>query len=147
MGLIEVIIAVGLFVTLAAGVVHLFAMSASALAGARRRTTALIMAVDKLEQLRASVQARGIGMGTPETRTEQTEYLGVHGHLLEDGRTALPGRAFARVWSIGPLPGLDGVLVARVTVVPIGSGVGGGGVEPAAAPHGARLVTLLLARP
>ena len=69
MGLIEVVIAVGLLVTLAAGVVHLFAMSARAMVRARHRTSSLLFAVDKLEQLRAGVQTRGVRKSSISTST------------------------------------------------------------------------------
>ena len=68
MGLIEVVIAVGLLVTLAAGVVHLFAMSARSMVRARHRTSSLLLAVDKLEQLRAGVRTPRTARGPLETR-------------------------------------------------------------------------------
>ena len=65
MGLIEVVIAVGLLVTLAAGVVHLFAMSARSMVRARHRTSSLLLAVDKLEQLRARCPDTENRQGSP----------------------------------------------------------------------------------
>ncbi|MBQ00445.1 MAG: hypothetical protein CL477_07150 [Acidobacteria bacterium] len=138
-GLVEVVIAVGLFVTLAAGIAPLFALSARSLAAARHRTSSLILAVDKLEQLRASLPL-------PET-TEQTEYLDTNGRLIGVGRTPPSGTAYVRVWSAGARPGLDGVRVVRVTVAPVHPGDGGGRQGPEVAPDGARLVTLLGAGP
>ncbi|MDP6582174.1 MAG: hypothetical protein QF681_16090 [Vicinamibacterales bacterium] len=133
-GLVEVIIAVGLFVTLAAGIVPLFSLSARSLAGARHRTSSLILAVDKLEQLRATVPTPGAG---------QTEYLDTNGRLIGIGRTPPSDTVYVRVWTAGSRPGLGGVSVVRVTVAPVHSGDGGGRQEPDVAPDGARLVTLL----
>ena len=147
MGLIEVVIAVGLLVTLAAGVVHLFAMSARAMVRARHRTSSLLFAVDKLEQLRAGVQTPGTAVGPLQTRGAQIEYLDINGRLSGRGRTPPSGSMFVRVWSVGPLPGSNGVLVVRVvTVAPIRAGAGATGRNLAVAPDGARLVTLLRVR-
>ena len=51
---------------------------------------------------------------------------------------------YTRVWSVGALPGSNGVLVMRVTVAPIRPGAGGRDLT--VAPDGARLVTLLRVR-
>ena len=61
----EVVISVGLLVTLAAGLVQLFAMSAQSMVRARHRTAALILAVEKLEQIRAAVLTQ---VGRPPSR-------------------------------------------------------------------------------
>ena len=137
MGLVEVVIAVGLLVTLAGGVVHLFAMSARSVVRSRHRTSSLMLAVDKLEQLRA-------GVGTTETAAgsrTQTEYLGIDGRLQGRAGAPLSGSIYARVWSVGERPGSNDVLVVRVAVAPIRAGANGR--ASAVAPDGARLVTLL----
>ena len=140
-GLVEVVIAVGLLITLAAGVVHLFAMSARSMIRARHRTSSLMLAVDQIERLRASVQTPGIAIGPLEARGEQTEYLDSGGRVIGRGRTPPSGSLFTRVWSVGSLPSSSGVVVVRVAVAPIRSDVGGR--DLAVAPDGARLVTLL----
>ena len=143
MGLIEVVIAVGLLVTLAAGVVHLFAMSARSMVRARHRTSSLLLAVDKIEQLRAGVRTARTAMGPSETRGLQIEYLDVDGRVNGRGRTPSSGSMYAREWSVWALPGSNGIVVLRVTVAPIDSRAAR---NPAVAPDGARLVTLLRAR-
>ena len=142
-GLIEVVIAVGLLVTLAAGVVQVYAMSARAVVLARHRTSSLMLAVDKVEQLRAGVRTPGTATGPLEMRGEQTEYLDIDGRLHGRGRTPPSGSLYARVWSVAALPGSSGVLVVRVTVAPIRPGADGGGLHATAPPDGARLVTLV----
>ena len=143
MGLVEVVIAVGLLGTLAAGVVHLFAISARSLALAHHRTSSLMLAADKVEQLRSGLTPRG---GVPSTvGGVQTEFLDVSGRLLGGGGAAPSGSRYRRVWSVRRLTGQAGVLVVRVTVVPIRAGPDGGGRSPAFAPDGARLVTLMTA--
>ena len=141
LGLVEVVIAVGLLVTLAAGVVHLFALSARSMVRARHRTSSLVLAVDKLEQLRAGVRIRTAVSRLLETEGERTEYLDAVGHPVGRGRTPPSGSMYVRVWSVSRLPGLDGVRVVRVTVTP--ARPGGDGPAPAVAPDGARLATLL----
>ena len=143
-GLIEVVIAVGLLVTLAAGVVHLFAMSARSMVRVRHRTSSLLLAVDKIEQLRAGVRTPSTARGPLETRGAQIEYLDIDGRLSGRGRTPSSGSLFERVWSVGALPGSSGVLVVWVTVAPIRPGAGGR--DLAVAPDGARLVMLLRVR-
>ena len=99
-GLVEVVIAVGLLVTLAAGVAHLFAMSARSMVRARHRTSSLMLAVDKLEQLRAGVQTPGTAVGALETRGDQTDYLDSDGRSIGRGRTPPSGSLYTRVWSV-----------------------------------------------
>ena len=142
MGLVEVVIAVGLLVTLAAGVVQLFAMSARSVVRARHRTSSLMLAVDQVERLRAGVLAPGTAIGPLEARGEQTEYLDAGGRQIGGGRTPPSGSLYTRVWSVGRLPGLNGVLVVRVTVAPTRPG-DRGGLDSAVAPDGAGLVTLM----
>lgn len=79
----------GLLVTLAAGVMTLFAMSASALLRVRHRTSALILAVEKLEQLRAVALTEGVadlvGQAGP-----QTEYLDAEGGTVDPRLGGIP---------------------------------------------------------
>ena len=137
MGLVEVVIAVGLLVTLAAGVVHLFAMSARSVVRSRHRTSSLMLAVDKIEQLRAGVGTTDPAAG-PDT---QTEYLDIDGRLQGRAGTPPSGSIYARMWSVGELPGSSDVLIVWVAVAPIRAGAGGR--ASARTPEGARLVTLL----
>ena len=65
---------------------------------------------------------------------------------LDAAARRLPESMYARVWSVGALPGSNGVLVVWVTVAPIRPDAGGGGRGPAVAPDGVRLVTLLRAQ-
>jgi prepilin-type N-terminal cleavage/methylation domain-containing protein len=51
--LIEVLVAIALFVTISIGIVHLFAIAASATRAAREQTSTVILAAAKMEQLRS----------------------------------------------------------------------------------------------
>ena len=142
LALVEVVIAVGLLVTLAAGVMQLFVMSASALVRARHRTSALILAVEKFEQIRAVALAEGVadlvGRAGP-----QTEYLDAEGGTVDARLGGVPpGGRYERVWLVDRPVGANGVVRVQVQVAPtrpLGSTVLG--VAPA--PDGARLTTLL----
>ena len=131
-GLVEVLVAAGLFAALAAGVAHLFAMSARSLVMARHRTSSLMLAVDGIEQLRAG--------GAPGALA-QTEFLSAEGQVLGRGGAAPPGAVYRRVTSVRPRASQPGMLIVTVRV---GFGRGSDdGVSRAAAPHEVRLVTLL----
>ncbi len=90
-GLVEVLVAAGLFAALAAGVAHLFAMSARSLVQVRHRTSSLVFAVDKIEQLRAGGAPWG---APPAAGAAETEFLSAGGRVL--GRGAAPCRPAPR---------------------------------------------------
>jgi len=139
-----VVISVGLLVTLAAGLVQLFAMSAQSMVRARHRTAALILAVEKLEQIRAAALTQGaVGLAGPTG--PQTEYLDPQGRLVGSHVGAGPtGSRYERVWLVDQPPGTFGVLRVQVLVAPIRARVA---VAPdaAAPPDGARVMTLVWA--
>ena len=134
-GLVEVVVAAGLFAALAAGVAHLFAMSARSLVLARHRTSSLMLAVDRIEQLRAG----GGPWGAPlAAGTAQTEFLGAGGRPHGSGG-APPSGVYRRVTSVRASAARLGTLIVEVRVV------AGRGEDDAAslAPHEVVLVTLL----
>ena len=140
-GLVEVVVAAGLFAALAAGVAHLFAMSARSLVLARHRTSSLMLAVDRIEQLRAG----GGPWGAPVAPgTVQTEFLGAGGRPHGSGEAPPSGGLYRRVTSVRASAARPGTLVVEVRVV------AGRGEDDAAslrpAPHEVVLVTLLPAR-
>jgi len=138
-GLVEALVAAGLFAALAAGVAHLFAMSARSLVLARHRTSSLVLAVDKIEQLRAG----GGPWGAPLAAGTQTELLSPGG--LPPGRDGvLPtGGVYRRVTSIRASAARPGTLIVEVRVVAGQGGDDSASLEPA--PHEVVLVTLLRA--
>ena len=139
-GLVEVLVAAGLFAALAAGVAQLFAMSARSLVLARHRTSALMLAVDKIEQLRAGGGPWGprAGAGSAET-----EFLSADGHVLGRDGGAPAGAVYRRVASVRSRAGQPEVLVVEVRV---GFGPGSDvGVSRGVAPHEIVVVALLFA--
>lgn len=136
-GLVEVVVAAGLFAALAAGVAHLFTMSARSLVLARHRTSSLVLAVDKIEQLRAG----GGPWGAPVAAgTVQTEFLSAGGGPPGPGG-APSGGVYRRVTSVRASAARPGTLIVEVRVVAGPGGDGAAALEPA--PHEVVLVTLL----
>ena len=135
-GLVEVVAAAGLFAALAAGVAHLFAMSARSLVLARHRTSSLVLAVDKIEQLRAG----GGPWGAPVAAGTQIEFLSAGGRPPGSGGAPPSGGVYRRVTSVRA-SARPGTLIVEVRVV-AGSGEdGAASLQPA--PHEVVLVTLL----
>ncbi len=137
-GLVEVLVAAGLFAALAAGVAHLFAVSARSLVQARHRTSALVFAVDKVEQLRAG----GAPWGPPAAAgTVQTEFLGAGGHLLGRGGAPPAGAVYRRVTSVRGSAARPGTLVVEVRVA--AGPAAGAAASGAPAPNEVVVITLL----
>ncbi len=137
-GLVEVLVAAGLFAALAAGVAHLFAMSARSLVQVRHRTSSLVLAVGGIEQLRAGGPPGG---ATLAAGTAQTEFLSAGGLLLGRGGVPPSGYAYRRVTSVRANAARPGALVVEVRVA-----AGSAGADPdsgARAPHEVVVVTLL----
>ena len=140
-GLVEVVVAAGLFAALAAGVAHLFAMSARSLVLARHRTSSLVLAVDKMEQLRAGGGPWG---APPAAGTAQTEFLSAGGRPPGGDGAPPSGGYYRRVTSVRASAAGPGTLIVEVRVV---AGRGGeDAASPEPRPHEVVLVTLLPAR-
>ncbi len=141
LALVEVVIAVGLLVTLTAGVAQLYALSAGALLQARHRTSAVILAIGKLEELRAVVRSEGTA-GLAGFAAPHTERLDPQGQLLDSRLGAMPGARYDRVWLIDRPAGVRDVVRIQVQVAPVRPS-GGRGLGAAAPPDGARVATLV----
>lgn len=137
-GLVEVLVAAGLFAALAAGVAHLFAASARALVLARHRTSSLVFAVDRIEKLRAG----GAPWGAPlAAGAAETEFLSAGGRLLGRGGSPPSGTVYRRVTMVRGDPARPGTLIVEVRVA---AGPGpGDAASRARAPNEVVLVTLL----
>lgn len=118
-GLIEVVVAAGVLVTGLAAVLHLFVIAAGATSAARDATYAAVLALQKVEELRAAPFPAPGGA---------TEYLDARGALVAPG----DGVLYERRWSAEPLAAQPADTMV-VTVHVSRRGVAGRGV---------RLVTL-----
>lgn len=90
--LIEVVIATGVLVTGVAAVLHLFIIATRATVDARDATYATVLALQKIEELRAAP--------FPEPGNA-TDYVSARGALLPDGPR---GALYERRWTVEPLP-------------------------------------------
>ena len=140
-GLVEVLVAAALFATLAAGVAHLFATSARSIVLARHRTSSLMLATDKIEQLRAGAGPWGAATGEGAA---QAEFLSAGGQLLGRGGAAPSGTVYRRVASARRHAGQPGMLIVEVRVAVTGRG--GDRASRGPAPHEVLVVTLLPGR-
>lgn len=137
-GLVEVLVAAALFAVLTTGVAQLFAMSARSLVSVRQRTSALMLAVDKIEQLRAGGGPWGAPTGAA---AEETEFLDAGGEVLGRGGSAPPGAVYRRSASVRRRVAQPGVLIVEVRVG-FGPGIDDRSSR-GAAPHRVTVVTLL----
>ncbi len=141
-GLLEALIACGLIVVLAAGVAQLTLASVAAVRAAGDETLALLLAVQKIEQLRSPAWERrpesagatdptgadpgGPGAGAAAGGSLQrnvsgyVDYLSARGAPVGGGERPPSGTAFVRRWSVQPDPRLpDDLLVLDVVVLPL----------------------------
>ena len=156
-GLIEVIVSSALMVALVAGVAQLAAMSSAAVHAAESQTTALLLAVQKMEQLRGlawgfdraseqdvsdfstdlaqdppSLGGRGL-RPSPRDSLERNvpsyvDYVDNQGRWIGLGSHAPSGTSYVRRWSVQPHSStLDDILVIEVLVVPLWNLMRGGG--------------------
>jgi type II secretory pathway pseudopilin PulG len=147
-GLIEAVVSAGVVVTIATGLLQLMSMSVTSVRAAADDTSALLLAIQKMEQLRglawtydmsgrrlsdfttnASSRApasggRGLMQSPPDSLTRNAsgyvDFLDSSGHWIGSGSTPPSGAAFVRRWAIGSADavGLD-TLVVMVVVVPM----------------------------
>jgi prepilin-type N-terminal cleavage/methylation domain-containing protein len=85
--LIEVVIALGLMLTVSIGVAQLFAMAVRSGAAAREQTASTILAAAKLEQLRSLTWSYDATAATPVPRSDSTANLGLD--IPDDSGTGL----------------------------------------------------------
>ncbi len=155
-GLIEAIVSSALIAGLAVGIAQLVSTSRTAVRAAAYQTTGLLLAVQKMEQLRAlpwrfdrsglhavsdfttdlardppSAGGRGLAPSPSDSlahsRHGYSDYLDARGRWLGGGGDALPGTSYVRRWSIQPFGGaMRDTLVIAVVVMPLRRLVGSG---------------------
>ena len=155
-GLIEAIVSSALIAGLAVGVAQLVSTSRTAVRAAAHQTTGLLLAVQKMEQLRAlpwrfdrsglravsdfttdlardppSAGGRGLAPSPSDSlahsRHGYSDYLDARGRSLGGGGDAPLGTSYVRRWSIQPYGGaMRDILVIEVVVMPLRRLVGSG---------------------
>ncbi len=159
-GLLEALVACGLIVVLATGVAQLTLASVAAVRASGDETLALLLAVQKMEQLRSLAWGReaagrepvsdtaadpsGVGGGDPESGASPTDrldrnvpgyvdYVSGRGTRVGGGAHPLSGTVFVRRWSVQPDPRMPGdLLVLDVVVLPlrVAEQAGAAGLSP-----------------
>lgn len=106
--LVEALIAMTLLMLAITGIVQVLTLSRAANDAARRATQATLMAMDKMEQLRAlPIDDPALALSPPGTLRNDI-----------DGYADAPVAGYARRWSIAPLPANPaGAVVVQVRVV------------------------------
>lgn len=131
--LVEVVVATSLTTIATLALAHLSIVSTRVNRFARSTSVATVMALQKMEQLRAltwAFDAAGAPLSdaglasSPAGALEQNtagycDFLDDGGRTMAGDLSTPPGTAFVRRWSIQPLPGGD-ALVVQVAVAPIG---------------------------
>ena len=158
-GLLEALVACGLIVVLAAGVARLTLASVAAVRASGDETLALLLAVQKIEQLRSlawgpapagggplSVAAPdpsgagdrppGVGASPADSLDRNVpgyvDYLNGRGARVGGGARPPAGTAFVRRWSVQPAAVMPGDLrVLDVVVLPLRVAARGGAGRPA----------------
>jgi type II secretory pathway pseudopilin PulG len=132
--LVEVVISMGLLMTVSLGVAQLFAVSTKATQVARGQTSTAALAAQKLEQIRSltwGFDSNGLGLPVTDTTTDLSvyplrntgrglnpspaksleentvgyvDYLDVNGAWVGTGLTPPDNAMFVRRWAIIPLP-------------------------------------------
>lgn len=158
--LLEVLVALGLLVTIAAGTAHLLIWVRRAVWSAGTGTMAVELAAEKLEQLRSLTHDLALPAGVP--RTDSTtdlstqpaasggrglrpsppgtleanvrgyfEYLDARGRWVGNGDPPPPGARFVRRWAVGALERDAGESrIFHVSVAPLAPGARGGAGLP-----------------
>jgi type II secretory pathway pseudopilin PulG len=105
--LVEVLIAIGLFVTMAIGVAQLMATAIETTRAAREHTSAVVLAASKMDQLCATALAElsPSPVGTLAVSSPPyVDYLNEAGSVIGSGAGPPGDAVFIRRWTIAPLP-------------------------------------------
>ncbi|MEO8070585.1 MAG: prepilin-type N-terminal cleavage/methylation domain-containing protein [Acidobacteriota bacterium] len=117
--LLEVLIAMLLVLVLALGVTPLFAVATRSAHDARDETSASMLAIQKIEQLRGHSGAASAGALDHDV-AGFADFLDVNGVVIDIGSSPPVDAVYVRRWSITPI-GLsaDETVVARVLVTTV----------------------------
>jgi len=107
--LVEVLVAMTLMACVAMGVAEIFAVTLAATQSARTQTSALVLASQKMEQLRALAWGGGDLSPSPggalsNNTNGYVDYLDVRGRIVGAGASVPAGATFIRRWAVASLP-------------------------------------------
>jgi type II secretory pathway pseudopilin PulG len=133
--LIETIVAAGIVAGAFAALAQMFALSSAKNTAARNGSSAMVLAGQKMEQLRGLVwgidldEGGDLGASAPGF----ADYADQAGNLLSSGGGIPAGTVYVRRWSVTAMPSKSDVLILQVLVTRF---------PPASAADAARLITL-----
>lgn len=143
--LIEVLVATAIVTVGVASLAQLFVAAARTNRLAQTTSTTVLLAEQRMEQLRSETGASASPPGALSVDTPgYVDYLDTRGVSLGTGSVTLPaGTAYICRWSIEPLPGSPAnAIVLQVLVIPWSSRDRGGHSRGTRAPAEARLVSV-----
>lgn len=119
--LIEAVVAAGMVAGALAALAQVLALSIGNNVSARSGSAAMVLAGQKMEELRAMRwDEAGAGASPGDTLSGNVagyvDYVDQSGHVLGGGDTAPAGTVYIRRWSVVPLPASPGALLLQVRV-------------------------------
>lgn len=108
--LVEVVIALLVLATAVVATAGLFVLAGTSVRTARARTWASLLAMDKVEEIRACPWGAGVGV----------DYLDASGRSVDGGSQPPASAVYVRRWSVQPLPAAPGdAMVVQVVVTTV----------------------------
>ncbi len=120
--LLEAVIAAALVAGAFAALAEMYTLSLAGTAAARGASSAVVMAAQKMEELRQlgwDDVALGTGGSVAEDASGYVDYRDQSGAVVGSGGEAPPGALFVRRWSIGPVGADADALMFDVLVRPL----------------------------
>ena len=117
--LLEATVAIGIIISAVVSLAGLAIIASRATLAAQERSVAVMLAVQKMEQLCRVPAALEMSPGDALDRDAPgfVEYLGIHGEAPGESHT-IPGVVFVRRWATTPVPGDSNLLAIQVSVAP-----------------------------
>jgi type II secretory pathway pseudopilin PulG len=133
--LIETVVAAGIVAGAVAALAQMFALSIALNVAARNGSAAMMLAAQKMEQLRGLIPGVDLNEGgtLDSSGAGFADYLDNAGNLLGADGSAPPGTVYVRRWSVAGMLSKPDLLVIRVRVTKPG---------PEPMPDAASLITL-----
>jgi type II secretory pathway pseudopilin PulG len=116
--LIETVVAAGIVAGAFAGLAHVFALSIAHNVAARDGSAAMVLAAQKMEQVRGLIPGVDLNEGGTLASSVDgfADYLDQSGNVLAAGASVPPGTVYVRRWSVAAMPSKPDLLVIQVLV-------------------------------
>jgi type II secretory pathway pseudopilin PulG len=116
--LIETVVAAGIVAGAFAGLAHVFALSIAHNVAARDGSAAMVLAAQKMEQVRGLIPGVDLNEGGTLASSVDgfVDYLDQAGNVLDAGASVPPGTVYVRRWSVAAMSSKPDLLVIQVLV-------------------------------